>query len=297
MAWFDNPLIGLDFETTGVDPLTDLPVQAALVWCDGRGGGGTRSWIIDPGRDIPEEAMAVHGISNERARREGRPLDWTARLLHRELDKAAREGVAVVAMNASFDATIAECLFERAGLPSLDWRLVIDPLVIDRRVDKYRKGKRRLDALCEHYGVALEDAHDAGSDAAAAVALARAIGRRWPETADLEAEELTLLQQSWHAEWARHFDAWCRSEGRPGLAPEEFAWPVRRALRPQVSGRPPASSAPHYVQLKLPFGPSDAAEWAERDNNASYASESRTMSTSSSVERGLTTAIRIATSP
>ena len=263
MAWPDHPLIGLDFETTGVDPLSDLPVQVALVWCDGTGELRTVSWLVDPGRDVPEGAVAVHGITTERVRDEGRPLGETARILHRELEKAALEDVPVVAMNASFDVTIASCLFEREGLAPLSWRLVVDPLVLDRHLDRYRKGKRRLDALCGHYGVALESAHDAGHDAAAAVALARELGRRFPDAGELEADELTRLQCGWHREWAAGFDDWCRRNGREGLSREEFDWPVRGAGR--LSDQP--------------------------------TSESSTTSTSASVERGLTTAMRIAAFP
>ncbi len=236
MAWCNSPLVGLDFETTGVDPLSDVPVQAALVWCDGEGASHApvrQVWLVDPERQIPTEAEAVHGISSERARAYGRSLGDTARALHRALDAAEREGVGIVAMNASFDITIAECLFSKAGLPPLSWSGVVDPLVIDRHVDRYRKGKRRLDALCETYGVRLESAHDAGHDAAAAVTLARVIGRTYPEAGLLDLEELTIFEEAWHLEWAREFDDWCLSEGREPLAPGEYLWPVRSA--------PPAS--------------------------------------------------------
>ncbi|HLI43195.1 MAG TPA: exonuclease domain-containing protein [Acidimicrobiales bacterium] len=226
-SWFDGPLVGLDFETTGTDPLHDVPVQVALVWCDGRGGGRTASWLVDPGCDVPDGAVAIHGISGELARAEGWPLDLTAVRVRRELEKAAREAVPIVAMNASFDVTIAAALFARAGLPPMDWDLVIDPLVIDRYVDPERPGKRRLDALCEHYGIALNRAHDAGVDAAAAVALAREIGRRWPEAGRLDPGHLTELQRTWHRSWAESFDEYCRSEGRPPLDPDDYLWPVR----------------------------------------------------------------------
>ncbi|MHB1988503.1 MAG: exonuclease domain-containing protein [Acidimicrobiales bacterium] len=273
MAWHDSPLIGLDFETTGVDPLNDLPVQVALVWCDGSGGRQSAVFLVDPGMEIPEAAIAVHGISTERARREGRSLCETAYIVHRELAKAARENIPLVAMNASFDVTIAESLFARVGLSDLSWHLVIDPLVIDRRVDKYRKGKRRLDALCETYGIRLEAAHDAGHDAEAAISLAREIGRRWPEAGCLDAEELTICQRAWHHAWAEGFNDWCVREGRPELSPADYLWPVR---------------APAHV----------AAATGERDlGSLQSPSEARTMSTSSGVDRGLTMARRMATSP
>lgn len=261
MGWPHSPLVGLDFETTGVDPVNDLPVQAALVWCDGRGGQRSDCFLVDPEREIPEGAYLVHGISTGRARAEGRSLEATAHYLHRHLTKAGLEGIPVVAMNASFDLTIAECLFARVGLPPLAWSAVIDPLVIDRRVDRYRKGKRRLENLCEVYGVRLSGAHDAGHDATAALALARAIGRRWPEVGTLDVEELTFYQQAWHRAWAIDFQAWCLAEGRPGLEESDYFWPVRTKAR------------------------------------MAQASESSTMSMSSSLDRGLTTASRMAALP
>ena len=56
-------VLGLDFETTGIDRFNDVPVSYALVSV--LGGVVVRSWsgLIDPGRAIPPEATAVHGIS------------------------------------------------------------------------------------------------------------------------------------------------------------------------------------------------------------------------------------------
>ena len=45
---------------------------------------------------------------------------------------------------------------------------VIDPFVIDKHIDPYRKGKRTLTAVCEHHGVKQTDAHDATGDDLAA---------------------------------------------------------------------------------------------------------------------------------
>lgn len=233
MSWRDGPLLGLDFETTGVDPTSDLPVQVALVAAEGPGEAVTAEvFLVDPGREIPAGAVAVHGISTERARAEGCSLAETADRVHAALSAAERAGVPVVAMNASFDVTIAAVLFEWAGLPALAWQAVVDPLVIDRRVARFRKGNRRLDSLCEHYGIELTGAHDAGQDATAAVALARELGRRYPEVGELDARELTVREREWHRAWATDYDAWARKAGRRGLEPEEWEWPVRpRAAR------------------------------------------------------------------
>lgn len=73
-AWATGEVLGLDFETTGIDRFNDVPVSYALVSVDH--GIVVRSWsgVIDPGREIPVEATAVHGISTEQARDEGMPL-------------------------------------------------------------------------------------------------------------------------------------------------------------------------------------------------------------------------------
>ena len=60
---------------------------------------------------------------------------------------------------------------------------VFDPYVIDRVRDPYRRGKRNLGALCKHYGVRLDNAHEATADATAAASLRTAIHPARPREA------------------------------------------------------------------------------------------------------------------
>jgi hypothetical protein len=128
--------------------------------------------------------------------------------------------------------TIAETLFSREGLLPLAWRAVIDPLVMDRHVDRYRKGRRRLEALCGHYGVTLRRPHDAGADAVAAVLISRTIGWAYPQCGLTAAGELTRQQMSWHRSWAAGYDSWRREQGLEPLREEEYSWPWRRPTPP-----------------------------------------------------------------
>jgi DNA polymerase-3 subunit epsilon len=233
MGWRDGPLLGFDLETTGLGIHEDLPVQVALVWTMADEVVRADSFLVDPACDIPEDAIAVHGITTARAREQGCCLEEAATRIHSAMRRAFAEGVPVVAMNASFDVTIAEELFRAWALPPLEWEVLIDPLVMDRRVVAERTGKRHLEALCEYYGVALENAHDAAADASAAVAVARRIGKYFDEVGDLEPDELTTRQAHWHKEWAIGQDAWLREQELPGLEPEEFLWPCR--LRPRTA--------------------------------------------------------------
>jgi DNA polymerase-3 subunit epsilon len=232
MGWCEGPLLGFDFETTGVDPCRDRPVQVALAWTLPGRAGRIDTFLIDPGCAIPEEAVSIHGITTERARREGCSLAEAARRVRSALAEAAATGVPVVAMNAGFDLTVAETLFAREGLPPLEWRRVIDPLVMDRHVDRYRTGRRRLEALCGHYGVRLTRPHDAGADAVAAVLISRTIGWAYPQCGQTAPGELTRRQRSWHRSWAAGYDSWRQEQGLPLLREEEYSWPCRPRPRP-----------------------------------------------------------------
>ena len=53
---------------------------------------------------------------------------------------------------------------------------MLDAVVLDRHVDRYRKGSRTLAALCAQYGVTIENAHDASADAMASVGVLLALG-------------------------------------------------------------------------------------------------------------------------
>lgn len=235
MAWTEGPLLGFDLETTGIDPGKDLPVQVALVRWEPRNKCYRNVFIVNPGCEIPGGAEAIHGISTQRARLEGCPLAEATAVLHSVLQRAQANHLPVVAMNASFDVTIATILFRSFGLEPIAWEALIDPLVIDRQVDRYRSGKRRLEALCRTYGVALATPHDAGSDADATVGIVRAIAKRYPEIAAFEVGELTRCQVEWHRDWAIEYDSWCRDNGRRGLAPEEFCWPLREVFEPNAA--------------------------------------------------------------
>lgn len=68
-AWVRQRIVGFDTETTGVDVTGDRIVTAALVVRDKLTGlSQVRTWIIDPGVEIPEAASAIHGITTEYAR-------------------------------------------------------------------------------------------------------------------------------------------------------------------------------------------------------------------------------------
>ncbi|MFD7427870.1 3'-5' exonuclease [Streptomyces sp. NPDC059818] len=242
MSWHRHALVGFDLETTGTEPLEARIVTAAVVAVDGSEGepADRHTWLADPGIRIPAQASAIHGISSERAAAEGRPAREVADEVADTLTGYWRQGVPVVAYNAAFDLTLLTAELHRHGLPSLSERLggagigpVVDPYTIDRAVDRYRKGKRNLEAVCVEYGVVHGGAHDAAADALAAVRVAYAIAARHGSVAALSAAELHERQITWYAEWAADFQKFLRRKGEAD-AVIDGRWPVREPV--PVSG-------------------------------------------------------------
>ncbi|MEU1230373.1 3'-5' exonuclease [Streptomyces sp. NPDC005828] len=240
MAWHGEPLVGFDLETTGTDPLEARIVTASIVgFHDGR-VVRQRDWLADPGIRIPEQASAIHGISTERAAAEGRPVREVADEIAETLTGYWKQGVPVVAYNASFDLTLLAAELRRHGLSSLEERLggtaigpVVDPYTIDRAVDRYRRGKRTLEAVCGEYGVVLEAAHQAAADALAAVRVAVAIAERHPQVAALGPAELHERQIAWYRVWAEDFQAFLRRKG-DAEAVVDSTWPLRETAAAAV---------------------------------------------------------------
>ncbi|MFD7613498.1 3'-5' exonuclease [Streptomyces sp. NPDC059828] len=237
MAWHREPLVGFDLETTGTDPLDARIVTAAVVAVEDGRPVRRCTWLADPGIRIPAQASAIHGISSERAAADGRPASEVAEQIAETLTGHWQAGVPVVAYNAAFDLTLLSAELARHGLPSLSERLgqgtdasaigpVIDPYTIDRAVDRYRRGKRTLEAVCAEYGVVLDEAHEASADALAAVRVACAIAERHASVAAVTPTELHSRQIRWYADWAADFQDFLRRKGTHD-AVVDGTWPVR----------------------------------------------------------------------
>lgn len=237
MHWFDGPMAAFDTETTGVDVEEDRIVSAALVVQD-TAGGRTRvtRWLVNPGVPVPAGATEIHGLTDDHLQRNGR---WPAPVVEeiaRALAEQCATGRPLVVMNAPFDLTLLDRELKRHRASSLGRYLqnsplcVLDPRVLDKHLDRYRKGRRTLTDLCELYGVTLDGAHDAAADATASLELVRAVGRRFAGRLErLTPAELHTLQAVWHAAQARGLQAWFAKSGTPETV--DPAWPLRPELR------------------------------------------------------------------
>lgn len=206
--WVSCAIALIDVETTGRDPNTDRIVELGIAI--GKDGViiDRKSWLVNPGRPIPDEAREVHGISDDMVK----DAPTFAAVAREIVDVLA--GAIPGAYNAEFDRGFLLAELERAGversaLPaslqkSVSW---IDPLVWARELHKFEKG-RSLGDVAARLGIALDTAHRATNDAEAALSVLYAFSRdvRVPKSyAGLTQEQRRLLrvQDLERADWRK----------------------------------------------------------------------------------------------
>lgn len=224
-GWGNRLRVGFDTETTGVNPTTARIVSAAVVLRVPDTMTQVKVWLLDPGVDIPPETTAVHGFTTEHVREFGQPAREGLDEIATEIASQLATGAPLVVYNAPFDLPLLDAELRRHGLPTLKQRLgqdnyhVLDPLVLDRWVDRYRKGKRKLIDLLAAYEVSYSDElHTAEVDVLAMLDLLEAMCRKWPQIGTTELPQLRLIQENAHREWAEGYIAWLAQKGlnRPG---------------------------------------------------------------------------------
>ncbi|MDI9885347.1 3'-5' exonuclease [Streptomyces sp. HNM0645] len=214
MSWHTGRLAGFDLETTGVDVEEDRIVTACVVQCGGGQPTQSATWLADPGIDIPEQAAAVHGITTEQARAEGRPAPEVIEQVTAMLVDTVEAGIPVVIMNASYDLTLLDREARRHGvLPLTDMvnegLIVLDPRVIDKQISR-RKGGRTLADLCRHYEVRLDGAHSSDADAIAACRVVWRIADTTARIRETPLAQLHAQQIEWAAAQGRSLAAYFR---------------------------------------------------------------------------------------
>ncbi|MFE2751499.1 exonuclease domain-containing protein [Actinosynnema sp. NPDC059335] len=214
--WHRKHVVCFDVETTGPDPETALIVTADFVQLDLDTGEivSTRSYLADPGVEIPAEATAVHGITTEHAREHGQPADEVALLVLNDIEVAWGDALPLVGFNIAYDLTVVDRELRRHH--EMEFKLagpVLDPYVIDRGVDRYRKGKRKLTDLCALYGVSLENAHNSAADAEAAGRLLKALANKYQNKVGRRGlRDLWRSQCAWYRTWAEGLERYFRSQ-------------------------------------------------------------------------------------
>ena len=139
----------LDTETTGLSPQDGHRIVeiGAIELLNHVPTGKTFHVYLDPGRDMPKEAEAVHGLSSAFLKGKPKFADVVVDFL------AFIEDSLLVIHNASFDMAFINAELLAVNQVQIDPGRVIDTLQIARR--KHPMAQNSLDALCKRYGIDL----------------------------------------------------------------------------------------------------------------------------------------------
>src|SRR5437016_2370238 len=139
--------IVLDTETTGLDPLQGhrLIEIGCIELVNGIPSGQYFHRHVNPEREVPSEAVAVHGLSIDFLSDKPRFAEIAEELVGFLGDAP------LVAHNALFDLGFLNAELERTGKKTLGRERLVDTLLLARR--KHPAGPNRLDDLCTRYGI------------------------------------------------------------------------------------------------------------------------------------------------
>lgn len=139
--------IVMDTETTGLDPAEGHRIVeiGAVELLNHLPTGRVYHQYINPERDMPAEAFAVHGLSAERLARE--PVFAAVA----EAFLAFIGDAPLIIHNAAFDMKFLNAELSALGLPALPAERAVDTLAIARR--RFPGSPAGLDALCRRFGV------------------------------------------------------------------------------------------------------------------------------------------------
>lgn len=140
--------IVLDTETTGMDPADgDRLVEIGCVELMNHiPTGRTFHVYINPERDVPAEAVAVHGLSEVFLK--DKPT--FGEIVGDFMDFIGSDSTLVI-HNASFDMKFINAELKTFGFPSIEWKRVLDTLDMARK--KFPGSPANLDALCRRFNI------------------------------------------------------------------------------------------------------------------------------------------------
>ncbi len=153
-----DPIVVLDFETTGLNPRICRVIEIGAVRLVGGVVQDSLSLLVDPQEAIPKRVTDITHITDNMVAGQERAETAIPKLMDFIGDAA------LAAHNASFDAAVLQAELGRLGRSFSG--PVLDTLTMARKLYPEMKA-HKLGTLCKHLGVSLKDAHRAVHDAAA----------------------------------------------------------------------------------------------------------------------------------
>lgn len=161
-----KPLVFFDLETTGIKIASDRIVEISILKIFPNGAQESKTWLVNPEIEIPAEAAAIHGITNEKVVTEP-TFKELAQKVYEMIDDSDLAG-----FNSNrFDIPLLAEEFLRAGIDfDMNNRKAIDVQVIF-----HKKEQRTLSAGYKFYcGKDLDNAHSAEADTMATYEILKA---------------------------------------------------------------------------------------------------------------------------
>ena len=161
-----KPIVFFDLETTGVNIAQDRIVEISILKVFPNGNKESKTWLVNPEIEIPEEVVAIHGITNERVVNEP-----TFKELAKEISQLI-EGCDLAGFNSNrFDIPL---LAEELLRCDIDFDMK-NRVAVDVQVIYHKKEQRTLSAAYEFYcNKSLDNAHSAEADTLATYEILKA---------------------------------------------------------------------------------------------------------------------------
>lgn len=151
-----RPICFFDLETTGTNVAKDRIVEISILKIHPNGDKETKTWLVNPEMKIPDEAIAIHGISNEKVANEP-----TFKALSKEIYKLIKDSDLGGFNSDRFDIPLLAEEFLRSDL-DFDMKSMAS---IDVQTIFHKMEKRTLAAAYKFYcDKDLTDAHSAEAD-------------------------------------------------------------------------------------------------------------------------------------
>ena len=151
-----KPIVFFDLETTGVNIATDKVVEIAILKVFPNGNKESKTWLVNPEMEIPQESIDVHGITNEKVAEEP-----TFKELAGQISAMIADSDLAGFNSNRFDIPLLAEELMRAGI-DFDMK---NRKAIDVQVIFHKKEQRTLSAGYQFYcGKELKGAHGAEAD-------------------------------------------------------------------------------------------------------------------------------------
>ena len=186
-----KPICFFDLETTGINITKDRIVEISILKVFPNGTEESKTWLVNPEMHIPDEVVAIHGVSNERVANEP-----TFKELSRDIYKMIKDSDLAGFNSNRFDIPL---LAEEMLRAEVDFDMK-NTLAIDVQTIFHKKEQRSLSAAYKFYcNESLENAHSAEADTNATYQVLKAQLDKYD---DLENSTKFLAEFSAHKKFA-----------------------------------------------------------------------------------------------